>query len=362
MREKSLILFLSGVWVVVSCQFSLAAVPKTGWDELAGWSTDNHAQALQAFVRGCDKIQHKPLWQSTCHHASKISAIDDDKIARQFFEDNFAPHCLKDKDSAQGLITGYYEPLLQGSRKLSATYRHPIYKVPDDLLHINSPQSNHVRGRLKGKDIVPYWTREAIHSSHQPLLGNELLWVNDPIALFFLHVQGSGLVKLEDGTIIGVNYADDNGHAYQSIGRQMVVQNIMPVEDVNLFSIRQWLINHPDKYQSMLNTNPRYIFFRESAVSKTGPIGALGVELTPERSIAVDKSIIELGSPVWLNSSMPDNPQQPLQRLMIAQDTGSAIRGKIRADVFWGRGHRAEKMAGLMKNKGELCVLLPIDR
>ncbi len=365
MGIKIVAILLSGL--LVSCQFWQRSTPSSVWNELAGWSVDNHAEALQTFVKGCEKIQHKPTWQNTCQLARRV-AVTNRQEARAFFEKNFRPHCLQNsqQESAKGLITGYYEPLLQGSRQATNEYRHPIYAVPDDLLRIDLSEvhskfnSRRLRGRLiDGNKVVPYWTREIIHSSRQPLAGDELLWVNDPIALFFLHVQGSGLVQLDDGTVVAVNYANDNGHIYQSIGKHMVKQSILPLESVNLFTIRQWLFDNPDKADALLNINPKYIFFRETAVSSSGPIGSLGVELTPQRSLAVDVSIIDLGSPVWLDSTMPDNAQQPLQRLMVAQDTGGAIQGEVRADVFWGRGTHAEKMAGLMKNEGKLCVLLP---
>ena len=215
-----------------------------------------------------------------------------------------------------------------------------------------------MRGRLSGKTVVPYSSRAEIERA--PLAGKELLWVNDPVEAFFLEVQGSGRVQLDSGETVRVGYADQNGHPYKAIGRWFVEQGIMPADQVSGQSIRAWIAANPARRQELLNVNPSYVFFREDKVNDPGigPRGALNVALTPGRSIAVDRSIVPLGAPVWLSTSMPQDAA-PLQRLVMAQDVGGAIRGAVRADFFFGFGLEAVENAGRMKQQGALWVLLP---
>lgn len=336
------------------------------WEAMSGWTTDNHAAAIPAFLRSCEKIREQNKWRHICAAAAALPKNVDDDTARLFFEKYFMPQQLLQKDNSEiGLVTGYYEPLLQGALQPSARYQYPIYARPDDLLTIElgvaypSLQKRKLRGRLANGKIIPYHSRADINGESNPLAGHELLWVDDKVALFFLHIQGSGLVQLPNGDIIGVGYTDQNGHVYLSIGRLLAQRGDMELEDVNLFSIRQWLEQNPQRADELLHSNPSYIFFTRRDAVAEGPIGSLGVTLTPERSLAVDNEKITLGAPVWLDTVMPDDGKTPLQQLMMAQDTGGAINGDIRADVFWGRGTRAEKMAGLMKTHGRLYVLIP---
>ena len=215
-----------------------------------------------------------------------------------------------------------------------------------------------MRGRLSGNEIAPYFSRAEIDGSDAPLSGEEIFWVDDKVALFFLHIQGSGLVQLANGRIVGVGYEDQNGHPYRSIGKLLIQRGEMRAEEVNLFSLREWLKNNPSRANDLLNDNPSYVFFSRRDEINIGPIGALGAVLTPERSIAADFSVVPRGAPVWLDAPAPNGGAR-LQRLMMAQDSGGAIKGAIRADYFWGRGKRAETMAGLMKSRGRLTVLLP---
>lgn len=333
------------------------------WQELPGWEEDRHAEAIPAFLRGCLKLTQKQEWQGVCADAKELP-LDNAKV-RDFFERRFTPYQLLNQDGGDsGLITGYYEPLLNGSLSPSATYPYPVYARPDDLLTVDLgelyPQlrGRRVRGRVAEGAVVPYYSRAQIDGHAAPLAGQEILWVDDKHALFFLHIQGSGLVKLADGKIIGVGYRDQNGHPYRSIGRELIDRGEMQAAEVNLFSLQKWLKDHPDRADELLNRNPSYVFFSRRDQIDVGPVGSLGAVLTPERSLAVDPSVVTLGAPVWISTTVP-GAQAAIQKLMFAQDTGGAIKGEVRADFFWGRGEHAEKMAGLMKERGKLFVLVP---
>jgi membrane-bound lytic murein transglycosylase A len=262
-----------------------------------------------------------------------------------------------------GLITGYYEPLLYGSSTRSERFRWPLYKRPDNLLTVDLAslypelKGRPVRGRLDGKRVVPYYSRTEIGNGKNPLAGNELLWVEDPVELFILQVQGSGRVRLPDGGEVAVGYADQNGHPYRSLGGRLIELGALTREEVTLTRIRDWLAAHPEETGALLNSNPSYIFFTQRDASLAGPLGSLGVALTAERSVAVDPVYIPLGLPVWLDTVLPDGT--PLQRLALAQDTGGAIKGPVRADLFLGQGAEAGRLAGEMKQRGRLYVLLP---
>ena len=268
----------------------------------------------------------------------------------------------------QGLITGYYEPVLIGSLKPSKRFRFPIYRPPGNLLRIElgdlypELKGKVVRGRLDGKRVVPFHGRNDIDKNRKLLKGFELLWVDDPVALFFLHIQGSGRVRLQNGNTVAVGYADQNGQPYVAIGRILIQRGILKREEVSLQTIRAWLKNNPDQAESLLHQNPSYIFFTMRESSTDGPLGTLNVPLTAGRSIAVDRKYIPLGLPVWLNTEIPNESKRftIFQRLMFAQDTGGAISGAVRADVFWGRGRQAEFLAGNMKQQGRLYLLLPL--
>jgi membrane-bound lytic murein transglycosylase A len=354
---------------------------RVAWSALPGWETERHAAAWPALMANCQKMPARDArWRSICDDAALFGEPSDD-VARAFFETRFAPYALhNDQGGVDGLITGYYEPLLNGSRVRSARYRYPIYRRPDDLLVVDLGElypelaGRPVRGRLQGKRVVPYFSRAEITAgqgganaaSADRLRGNELLWVDDPVALFFLQVQGSGRVQLPDGSVVRVGYADQNGHPYQSIGARLVAMGALKRDEVSLDSIRAWLAAHPDEAEGLLNSNPSFVFFalREAPAdaSLDGPLGSLGVPLTAERSAAVDPSFIALGSPLWLDTSLPGEAARPYRRLLIAQDTGGAIKGAVRADVFFGHGAQAEYLAGHMKQPGRLFVLLPETR
>lgn len=336
------------------------------WSKLPGWQQDRQTEAWPALMRGCQRLaKGDATWTEICSRAQSMGTPSD-ASARAFFEAMFVPHRVNaQKRNRRGLITGYYEPLLYGSLTRTERFRYPIYRRPDDLLTIElgdlfpDLKRERVRGRLVGSKVVPYYDRSKIDGDANPLRGNELVWVDNGEDLFFLHIQGSGLVELPDGRTVGVGYADQNGHPYLSIGRLLVDRGEIQLEDVSLFSIRDWLHAHPDQSTALFDSNPSYVFFNLRETTQNGAVGSLQVPLTAERSLAVDPETIPLGLPVWLDTSLPGDKQAPYRRLVFAQDTGGAIKGHVRADLFWGHGERAEQMAGTMKQQGRLFVFLP---
>jgi membrane-bound lytic murein transglycosylase A len=359
--------------IFVLCALMLGACTTTrppgigspvAWSSLESWNADQQSDAWAGFLRSCQKLT-LAQWQEVCDLAEASENLSDAEV-REFFEAYFEVRPVyAEGGETLGLITGYYEPLLQGSWERSEEYQYPLYGVPQDLLVVDLgavyPQLKglRLRGRLVGNKVVPYHDRAQLDDDRELIRGAEILWVNSPVDLFFLHVQGSGLVQLVDGTILAVGYAEQNGHPYQSIGRVLVQMGELEQEEVTLFTIRDWLKSNPTRLNEVLSKNPSYVFFELRDAQADGPTGALNVALTPRRSIAVDRNVIPLGAPVWLQTTLPNAAQSPLNQLMLAQDTGGAIKGHVRADVFWGRGSEAEKMAGLMKQQGELFVLLP---
>lgn len=352
--------------VISGCQHLEPGIGKAvEYDELPGWDEDEHAQAFLALSKGCARLESTSTWETICNSAKKIHSPANE-TAKQFFETYFTPHIIRgEKGKTRGMITGYYEPLLNGSMHPDQRYRYPLYKAPEDMLTIDLSalypelKGKRVRGRLIGNKVVPYYSRAEIEGEERPLLGEELLWVDDRDQLFFLQIQGSGRIQLPNGSIIGAGYANQNGHAYRSIGKKLIDMGEIKREDVSLFSIKAWLKDHPERARSLLNENPSYVFFILRESIDQGPTGSLNVPLTAERSLAIDPKFIDLGLPIWLNTSYPGQDQPPLQKLVMAQDTGGAIKGQLRADLFWGTGERAEQMAGNMKQAGEMFVLLP---
>lgn len=339
------------------------------WHDIKGWAEDNQAEAWPALQQSCRRLaKRSPTWRNLCLDVSLMEAPDDE-TARAFFETRFVARPLVAKGgNREGLITGYYEPLLQGSRTRTRVYRYALYRRPADLLIIDlgslyeELKGKRLRGRLKGsRRVVPYFSREEIDNGNNPLKGSEIAWVSDAVGLFFLHIQGSGRIRFQDGSEIAVGYSDQNGHPYYAIGRRLIAIGDIKEEDISLQSIRDWLRNNPDDAVDLLNRNPSYVFFTVREKQKSGPIGTLGVPLTPERSIAVDRRVVQLGLPVWLDTTLPGSDEKiPYRRLVFAQDTGGAIRGTVRADLFWGNGPRAEENAGRMRQPGTLYVLMPV--
>jgi membrane-bound lytic murein transglycosylase A len=340
------------------------SVQPANWSDLPDWDREDPRPALEAFRASCAILEKRDLWRAVCaqtREASAGSAAD----ARVWFETHFQPWVMVNPDgSREGLITGYYEPVLKGSRKRHGPYRHPLFSPPDDLVVVDLaelyPELKHLRlrGRLEGRRLVPYFSRAEWSEQERRRTHETLLWIDDPIDLFFMQIQGSGQVLLEDGSRLRVGYADQNGHPYRSIGKWLLEQGELQPGQASMQGIKAWARAHPKRLQELLNQNPSLVFFRELPVEGSGPPGALGVPLTPGHSIAVDPRYVTLGAPVFLATSWP-NDDRPLRRLMLAQDTGGAIRGPVRADFYWGSGAEAGALAGRMRQKGALWMLLP---
>jgi membrane-bound lytic murein transglycosylase A len=335
-------------------------VPAT-FADLPGWNADDVALAWSTFLGSCRVLRTRPAWQGVCDRAAEVRP----EQVRGFLEANFRPYRVANADgTTSGLVTGYFEPLLRGSRTRRAPYLHALYAPPDDLLVIDLAEVNpdlkslRLRGRLDGNRVVPYWSRADIERGRAKLAGKELVWVDDPLEAFFLQVQGSGRVQLDGGEMLRVGYADQNGHPYRAIGRWLVDRGELTVEQASMQGIAEWARRNPKRLNELLDANPSYVFFRVLPNANSGPPGSLGVPLTPQRSIAVDPKFVPLGAPVWLATTDPGT-KKPLERLVIAQDTGGAIRGAVRADYFWGFGAEAGRQAGRMREQGRLWVLLP---
>ncbi|MDR1709819.1 MAG: murein transglycosylase A [Candidatus Accumulibacter sp.] len=343
------------------------------WADLPGWDSDDFIAAWPAFLQSCRGFAAKPLgpaWNAACEHAKTVPAADARAI-RRFFESRFAAYPLIAPDGAsRGLVTGYYEPLLRGSRVRTEEFAQPVFGPPPDLLTVELAEvqpdlkDKRLRGRLDGRRVVPYYSRAEIAGRDWAARHPEtvLLWVDDAIDLFFLQIQGSGRVKLPDGAMARLSYADHNGHPYRSIGRALAERGELPIERASMQGIKDWARAHPARLTELLNQNPAYVFFRElpPGDAAEGPPGALGVPLTAGRSIAVDPRHVPLGAPVYLATTEPLS-KTPLARLVMAQDTGAAIRGAPRADYFWGFGEEAGEKAGRMKQQGEMWVLRPVE-
>jgi membrane-bound lytic murein transglycosylase A len=337
----------------------------TTFAALPGWERDDLRQAWPAFMASCGVLGSKPEWKTACA-AARIVNAGDGAALRSYFESYFVPNQVRAPDGADtGLITGYYEAMLRGARKRGGAFQTPLYRVPDDLLTIDLAsvypelKNKRVRGRLVGKKVVPYGSRAEIERAYLP--GKALLWVDDPVDAFFLEVQGSGRVRLAgSGDTVRVAYADQNGHPYKAIGRWLIDQGELTPADVTAQAIKAWIVAHPERRQELFNANPSVVFFREERLPdpSIGPKGALGVALSPARSVAIDPTLLPLGAPIYLATTEAGS-ELPMQRLVMGQDTGGAIRGAVRADFFFGFGHEAMEHAGRMKQRGQLWVLLP---
>lgn len=337
----------------------------SSWDAIRGWAEDELAAAWPALRTSCTRLARQAQWKPACDAAAALGAKPDDEQVRTFFEQHFTPWQLGNAEHGlDGLVTGYYEPLIRGSRTRSQRYAWPIHGAPADMLTIELgdlyPELKplRLRGRLVGNKVLPYWSREQISARSAQLPAPILLWADDAIDLFFLQVQGSGRVELPDGRTVRLGYADQNGYPYQSIGRWLVAKGELSLANASMDGIKRWAQDNPHRLAELLNANPSYVFFREMPASEGGPVGAQGVPLSAGRSIAVDPRFVPLGAPVFLSTTYPLS-ERPLNRLVMAQDTGSAIKGGVRADFFWGFGAQAGREAGRMRQQGRMWVLLP---
>jgi membrane-bound lytic murein transglycosylase A len=341
--------------------FKSATYRQVPQSQKADWSN-----ALQAFVRSCTTMGNKPVWQSVCARALTTNADE----AKAFFENEFVPwKVVRDDDkkglSDNGLMTGYYEPMLRGSLTKTKQYRYPVYGVPNDLIAVDltslHPQLKglRLRGKVVGRKLVPYDTRAGIEN-RKDMSNNVLCWADDPIDVFFLQIQGSGRVMLPDGTFIRIGFRDQNGHTYKAIGQWLIRNAGLTPEEMSMQRIRQWVRDNPRRSRELLNYNPSYVFFekKEGLRDEEGPVGAQGVPLTAGASVAVDRRFWSLGVP-FLVQVEQTNPDMSYVRPVVAQDTGGAIRGPIRFDYFWGYGDLAGKQAGQQKSNVNCWVLVP---
>lgn len=340
------------------------ALQPSSFDALPGWREDALTRAWTGFLLGCDVLENQAGWQRVCRESRQIPPTDSAAI-RQFFEQRFQVYRVINADgSTEGLITGYYEPVVRGSRTRSVRYPHALYGVPKDLLVVDLTsvypdlKNMRLRGRLNGNTVIPYYSRAEIENGSALLAGNELYWIDDAVELFFLQIQGSGQIQLDDGSIARVGYADQNGHPYRSIARVLADRGELPLFKASMQGIKQWGRENPSKLNEILNQNPSYVFFKELPLNLPGPLGTLRTPLIAEHAVAIDQRVIPLGAPVYIDTSYPASSQR-LQRLVMGQDTGGAIRGAVRADFYWGSGDEAGKQAGRTKQKGRLWVLLP---
>ncbi len=335
------------------------------FDTLPRWHYALTPETWQAFLHSCTVLTTQSAFQGVCEAALAWPGTPDSAQMRTFFETHFSPWQVLNPDGSNtGLITGYYEPLLHGSLTQTERYRYPLYRPPTNLLTIDlgdlvpELKGRRLRGQLQGNRVVPYLRRADIDSVEAPLTGDELVWVDDPVDLFFLHIQGSGRIDLAQGGQMRVGYADQNGQPFHGIGRLLVQRGALTLAQTTLPGIKAWARSHPQQVQSVLNHNPSYVFFRVLPSDLPGPLGAMGVPVTGGASLAVDPRVIPLGVPVFLDTTQPAT-HIPLRRLMMAQDTGGAIFGAVRADFFWGYGPQAEQKAGTMRQSGRLWILYP---
>jgi membrane-bound lytic murein transglycosylase A len=339
------------------------------WSAVEGWSADRTDEAWAAFVASCGPLAKRGEWSAVCA-AARAQVSPSASAVRSFFEQQLTAYQIVQVNSCgtrdpNGLVTGYYEPVLRGARTPSPQFPVPLYGAPDDLLTIElgdlypDLKGRRLRGRLQGKKVIPYYSRAELEKNGV-LAGKEIVWVDNAIDAFFLQIQGSGRVTLPDGATIRLGYLDQNGYPYRSIGKYLVDQGFLTIDQATTQGLRQWLLTNPDRMQQVLNANPSFVFFREDKIldPSQGPKGALGLALTPGRSVAVDPRFIPLGAPMFLSTTYPA-AEAPLQRLVLAQDTGGAINGAVRADFFWGMGGTAGESAGKMRQQGRIWLLWP---
>lgn len=360
----------------------LVLIPEN-FSDLPGWNASDPRDAFGAFKRSCESLAKQPQekvmggagyagtvgdWMGAC--AAAPASESSAQSARAFFENWFQPVSVIAGDTPDGLFTGYYEPELTASHTQHGVYQTPIYGVPDDLLTADlgafKPElaGEKISGRVEGGKFVPYATRGEIDAKGLPQ-AQTLLYAADPVQVFFLHIQGSGRVKLDDGSYERIAYAGQNGRPYTPIGRVLIASGDIDRADMSMQAIRAWLKSHPREGRAMMEQDQSFVFFKEEPIgdASVGAEGSEGVALTPGASLAVDQHLHPLGAPIYIataTQNLNESKGVPvLQRLLIAQDTGGAIKGAVRGDVFWGSGPKAEEIAGQMTSHGQMFVLLP---
>lgn len=358
---KSNLLFITILIFFIGCSHEpkvmFSDMPKTklvesDFSELPNWKKENYDKALESFIESCKSSKTKYIYQELCINATNA------QDAKIFLTNEFTPYEISTQERGEvGLLTGYYEPQLKGSLIKKEPFIYPIYETPKDMFVIDLGEqypelkNYRLRGRVQGEKIVPYYDRA--QAKEKSIDANIICYTDSKIDLFFLEVQGSGRVILEDGKNIFIGYDNQNGHKYSSIGKYLVEIGEIPLEEVSLQSINAWFIDNPQRVDEVLNYNKSMVFFRQKDKAASG---SLGLELTPERSIAVDKIYIPLGSMLYLNA---DIQGENIGRVVMAQDTGGAIKGSVRADMFCGYGEEAKEIAGKLKAPLKLWILLP---
>lgn len=354
----------------------VAVYTPSSFSDLSGWTTDSVTEALPALTLSCKRVMTLPPdrdlgadghmgkaqdWKAFCARLQTVTTGDQ---LRTLLTAELQPWAVSDGTKTEGLFTGYYEASLHGSRSRHGTYQTPLLRRPTDLVMVNlgdfrdELKGQRIAGRVQNGQLKPYESRQQIVSGALASKNLEMVWIDDPVAAFFVQIQGSGRIQLDDGDVLRVGYDGQNGHPYVAIGRTLVAEGALTPETVSMQTINAWLKAHPERAASLMDSNPSYVFFR-AVPGIAGPEGAAHVALTPERSLAVDNRFIGYHVPVWLEAEDPRHSGQQLQRLMVAQDTGGAIQGVVRGDVFWGHGPEAEAAAGVMKSSGRYFVLLP---
>ena len=327
---------------------SIASFSAVSWQALPGWQEDDLTQAWPAWLKSCDALRRRSSevnWRQVCAQATSLSGRDEQAI-RRYFENYFQAYEIRNNSGSEtGLVTGYYEPVMNGSLMRTSVYSVPLYAYP---------------GAWKKIKPSPGPTRADLMASGM-LKGSEIAWVQDPVAAAFMQIQGSGKIRLEDGRVMRLGFAGTNDQPFKSFAQWLLDHKEITRSEATMQGISQWARRNPDRVNEMLNANPRFVFFKElpgNMEADLGPNGALGVPLTAERSIAIDLQAMPLGAPVFLATTKPLSTQ-PLQKLVMAQDTGKAIVVGVRADYYWGSGEAAGEMAGRMKQNGKMWLLLP---
>ena len=354
-----------------------AQLEPVAWSDIAGWPADDHAAAFRTFLKSCRAIvaakavgRHavSSALAGACRSAFKVHPVTAAK-ARTFFERHFVPLRIARLGETDGFLTGYYEPVVAGSRIRTSEYTVPMYRRPPDLI-LEAPSmaggvpANKGRAfRMEGDTRVPYHDRAAIDGGALAGKGLEICWLKDPIDAFFIHIQGSARIRLEDGAVLRLNYDGHNGNPYTAVGGVLVRRNAVPKEEMSMDRIRQWMQENPAEAPALRQENRAFVFFRIAALANNEEaVGAQGIPLTADRSIAVDRVLHAYGTPFWIDAQLPLaglSSQDVFRRLMIAQDTGSAIVGPARADIYFGAGDDAGGVAGRIKHPGRFVMLLP---
>ncbi len=341
--------------------------------DLNNFEHDKLAEIIPAFAKSCQALEKQPAlleksaikinpdsYLKICRRFVSAKISDDDQM-RHFIESNFRPYLVTDALNSEGKFTSYYEPEIKASRTKGGPYQYPIYGRPDDLIEINLSDfdrtlpSRRLVARLNGNKAVPYYTRAEIEKNGTN--GPVILWADDPVDIYLMQIQGPAVAVLDDGSMIRVGYAENNGHSFVGIGQILLKKGLLKPGEASMDKIRDWLKAHPQAAKKNMSENPRFIFHRLSEAD--GPVGALGVSLTAGRSLAVDQNYVPLGTLLWLETTAPD--KSPLEKMVAAQDVGGAIKGVVRGDYFWGHGEEALLSAGKMNASGRYYILLPKD-